>query len=195
MSKKKDYTTQFQTPPAVCRYMASLIPGHVKTVLEPTPGIGNLVSALSDFKVTAPVDYFTLDPGQRYDAIVMNPPFSATSANLENAPTSFLGTGMRFGYQMLMQSMHQSDHIIALMPWFTISDSDVRMRCLKRFGLKSITTLPRKTFQYARIQTCILELEKGYVGKTTFEVFEMLPHILSEDEKCQMTMFAIDLDQ
>lgn len=46
-----------------------------------------------------------------------------------------------------------SDNIIALMPWFTISDSDVRIRKLMDFGLKSLTLLHRKTFQYARIQT------------------------------------------
>jgi hypothetical protein len=67
-----------------------------------------------------------------------------------------------------------SNNIIALMPWFTISDSDVRLRNIKKYGIKSITALPRKTFQYARIQTVILELEKGYKGDTIFKVFDLL---------------------
>ncbi|MNL79039.1 hypothetical protein D3C87_2055590 [compost metagenome] len=67
--------------------------------------------------------------------------------------------------------MKKSDNIIALMPWYTISDSDVRMRFLKDFGIKSLTALPRKTFQYARIQTVIIELEKGYTDETIFRTF------------------------
>lgn len=62
--------------------------------------------------------------------------------------------------------MKKSDCVIALMPWLTIADSDVRFRALKAYdGLKSLTPLPRKTFQYARIQTCIIELERGYYQK------------------------------
>jgi hypothetical protein len=60
------------------------------------------------------------------------------------------------------------------MPWFTISDSDVRLRALKRYGLKSVTALPRKTFEYVRIQTVVLQLEKGYRGDTTFIVYDLL---------------------
>jgi hypothetical protein len=44
----------------------------------------------------------------------------------------------------------------------------VSMRHLVSFGLKSITPLPRRTFQYARIQTVVIELQKGYQGKTIF---------------------------
>ena len=50
-----------------------------------------------------------------------------------------------------------------------ISDSDVRLRYLKNYGLKSITALPRKTFQYARIQTVVLELDRDYKGDTIFK--------------------------
>lgn len=71
-----------------------------------------------------------------------------------------------------------SDHVIALVPWFTISDSDVRLRSLKRWGLKSVTALPRKTFEYVRIQTVVLELEKGFKGETIFKVLDTI-----EDEK------------
>ena len=75
---------------------------------------------------------------------------------------------MRLGYYILTECMKQSDNVIALMPWFTISDSDVRLRTLKEYGLKSLTALPRKTFQYARIQTVIIELNKGYKKDTIF---------------------------
>jgi hypothetical protein len=72
---------------------------------------------------------------------------------------------------MLNECMKMSDNIIALMPWFTISDSDVRLRFLKSYGIKSLTALPRKTFQYARIQTVIIELQKGYQDETVFKTF------------------------
>jgi hypothetical protein len=69
-----------------------------------------------------------------------------------------------------------SDRVIALMPWFTISDSDVRLRSLKKWGLRSVTALPRKTFQFARVQTCVLELVKGWQLETHFKVFDLLDH-------------------
>ena len=47
--KNKDaaYVNDFQTPIDVAEYMVSLLPINVKTVLEPTPGIGNVVAALN----------------------------------------------------------------------------------------------------------------------------------------------------
>lgn len=80
-------------------------------------------------------------------------------------------SGMRLGYLILKECMSRSNIIIALMPWFTISDSDVRLRYLKKYGLRSVTALPRRTFQYARIQTVVLHLEKSYKGDTLFKVF------------------------
>lgn len=162
----------FQTPPDVCKYMASLIPPGAQTVLEPTPGIGNIVSQLSGFKVTAPKDYFKLDKQQRFDSVVMNPPFSSKSAF--GVPDHLNRSGMRLGYIILMECMNMSDNVIALMPWFTLSDSDVRLRALKKYGMKSLTALPRKTFEYVRIQTVVIELQKGYKGETAFKVFDLL---------------------
>lgn len=168
-------TTANQTPPPVCKYMASLIPPGTRTVLEPFPGIGNIVNELHrDYEVVAPRDFFLLNQDRRFDCIVMNPPFSTASAITTNAPARYHADGMRFGYQALQDCMTMSDSIIALMPWFTLIDSDVRMRNLKNFGLISLTTLPRKTFEYARIQTVVLELRKGWKRKTRFEVFELL---------------------
>lgn len=161
----------FQTPINVCRYMASLIPGGVETVLEPTPGAGNIVSVLQAYKVTAPKDFFSM-PFTRFDCIVTNPPFSHKWAF--NVPIELNKAGMRMGYHILIQCMRMSDNIIALMPWFTLSDSDVRLRTLKKWGLKSVTALPRKTFQYARIQTVVLEMVKGYDQETVFKVFDLL---------------------
>lgn len=157
----------------VCRYMVSLIPEGVISVLEPTPGAGNIVSLLEGYHVTAPEDFFTIGD-KRFDCIVMNPPFSSKYAYLHNASPEFLKAGMRLGYQIMKRCMGMSDNIIALMPWFTISDSDVRLRYLKNYGLKSITALPRKTFQFARIQTCVFELQKGYRGDTLFKVFDVM---------------------
>ncbi len=55
----KDPTLEFQTPPPVAEYMASLIPfetingkyihiGGLPTILEPTPGSGNLTAAVAN---------------------------------------------------------------------------------------------------------------------------------------------------
>jgi type I restriction-modification system DNA methylase subunit len=161
----------FQTPIEIAEYMCSLIPAGVIYILEPTPGNGNIVSCLNKYRVTAPDDFSQLQP-EKFDCIVMNPPFSSKYAY--GVPMDFEHKGMRLGYYILTECMKMSDHIIALMPWFTISDSDVRLRFLKIFGLKSITALPRKTFQYARIQTCVFELEKGWIAETKFKVYDLL---------------------
>jgi type I restriction-modification system DNA methylase subunit len=176
--KVKTSAGEFQTPPEVCRYMVSLLPPGCQTILEPTPGKGNIVRYLSDYQVTAPADYFLLDKTNRFDGVVMNPPFSTGSAILDNAPAKYHNEkGMKLGYRILNDCMQMSDTIIALMPWFTLTDSDVRLRFLHKFGLRSVTALPRKTFEYSRIQTCILELNKGFTGKTMFVPYDHLPKI------------------
>lgn len=154
--------------------METLIPDEVVTVCEPTPGKGNLVSILKSkgYRVTAPRDYWTLNKKRRFDAIVGNLPFS--SKTFFNCPIEFEGKGMIVAYEQMKVLMQMSDNVILLMPWFTISDSDVRLRMLKNYGLISVTALPRKTFQYARIQTCVLQLKKGYSGATEFKVFDCL---------------------
>jgi len=159
----------FQTPLSVAEYMVGLIPAETMSVLEPTPGEGNILKFLSRYQVTAPEDFFALQKS-RFDCVVMNPPFSSKYAY--GVPNDFEYKGMRLGYYILTECMKMSDHVIALMPWFTISDSDVRLRHLRHFGLKSITALPRKTFKYARIQTCVFELSSGWRDNTIFQVFE-----------------------
>lgn len=186
-----DYKSQFQTPPEVCRYMVSLLPIGVNTVLEPTPGKGNIVRELNGYQVTAPTDYFLLDKDLKFDACVMNPPFSRKYGIIENAPASYMAHGMQFGYRILVDCMHKADIIIAVMPWFTLSDSDVRMRYIKKYGIKSITVLPRKTFEYARIQTCVLFLIKGYNGPSSFIVYDSIEKIPSEDDKKQQKLELI----
>jgi type I restriction-modification system DNA methylase subunit len=164
--------SDFQTPIPVVEYMVSMIPGEATTILEPSPGDGNIVSKLdSKYMVTAPKDFFLLDK-REFDCVVMNPPFSSKFGIMENAPTAVNAKGMRLGYYFLTECMKMSNNVIALMPWFTISDSDVRLRNIMGHGLKSLTALPRKTFQYARIQTCVFELEKGYQGPTEFKMFQ-----------------------
>ena len=163
-------STDFQTPEEVCKYMVNMIPKHARTILEPTPGDGNLVRALQGFRVTAPKNFFDLDPLLRFDSIVMNPPFSSKHGH--SIPDDLQKSGMLFGYHILEECMEKSDSVIALMPWFTITDSDVRLRRIYRYGLKSITALPRKTFGYTRIQTCIFEMRRGWTGHTLFYPFE-----------------------
>lgn len=163
---------QYQTPISVCKYMAAMVPEHAKTILEPTPGIGNIVKVLeleNKYDITAPDDFFLLDHKKKFDCIIMNPPFTSKSAFMENAPAQVELKGMKLGYYILTECMKKSNNVIALMPWYTISDSDVRMRYLKNWGIKSLTVLPRKTFEYARIQTMVIELLKGYKGNTIFK--------------------------
>lgn len=163
--------TNFQTPKNICDYMVSMVPESAFKILEPTPGLGNIVESLKSknrYQIITADDFFLLDKNEKYDCIVMNPPFSSKSAFIDNAPLEAETKGMKLGYHILKECMEMSDNIIALMPWYTISDSDVRMRYLRAFGIKSLTPLPRKTFQYARIQTVVIELEKGYQGKTSF---------------------------
>lgn len=162
---------EFQTPPVVAEYMKSLIPEGVVSVLEPTPGEGNILNLLGEYQVTAPANFFALDP-QRFDCIIMNPPFSTKYAY--GIPDHVNANGLRLGYHILLECMKMSDHVIALMPLFTISDSDVRLRYLKQFGIKQITILPRKTFKYVRIQTAVFELIKGWQEPTIFEAFELM---------------------
>lgn len=180
----------FQTPPEVCRYMVSLLPAGIKTVLEPTSGNGNIVNELKGYQVAAPKDFFLIDKDLRFDAVVMNPPFSSGSAILTNAPKSFDLKGMKCGHYFLTECMQKADTVIALMPWFTISDSDVRLRYLYSYGLRSITALPRKTFGYVRIQTVVIHLEKGFKGITEFKVFDFIPEIPSEESKSQQSLFG-----
>jgi len=144
------FSEEFQTPEWCCHRMVSLLPSWVHTVLEPTPGLGNLVKALQDrgFDVTEPGNFWNVK-GQ-FDAVVMNPPF----------------TPMKQGYRILYKTMDMTENIIALMPWLSIINSEKRSRDLVRWGLRSVTHLPRSTFKGARVQTCILDMQKGYRAET-----------------------------
>ena len=58
---------RFQTPENVCDYMVSLVPTFARTILEPTPGIGNIVHSLEKvgrFKIIAADNFFTLQKKQ-----------------------------------------------------------------------------------------------------------------------------------
>jgi type I restriction-modification system DNA methylase subunit len=153
--------------------MASMIPKWAKTILEPTPGEGNLVREILKDQhrlISAPENFFDLDPTRQFDCIVMNPPFSDKAGF--GIPPELNLKGMKLGYYFLNECLKRSQHVIALMPVFVITDSDVRNRQFYKFGLKSITLLPRKTFEYTRIQTCILEFEKGWTGLAFFKFYE-----------------------
>ena len=163
--------TKYQTPVQICDYMVSLIPKTSIRVFKPTPGSENLVKILEKqnrFEIHVAEDFFLHDKAQRYDTIILNPPFSEKSVYMKRVPDNIRFADMQVGYQILTECMKISDNVIALMPWVALSDSDVRLRYLKSFGLKSLTALPGKTFQYARKQTVIIELQKGFIGETVF---------------------------
>lgn len=143
----------FQTPLPVCVYMVDLLPPGVVSVLEPTPGKGNIVKSLKGYQVTTPKNFFECTGW--FDAVVMNPPF----------------TPMALGYKILYATMEMTDTIICLMPWLTIINSEKRSNAIKAYGLKSITHLPRWVFPGSRVQTCILEMQRGHQGETLFHFY------------------------
>lgn len=154
----KDWGDHFQTPEHVCNYMASFLPKDAGLILEPTPGKGNLVKALRPYgSITEPGDFDTMENG-RFDWIVMNPPF----------------TPMKKGYEILYRCMDMTDNIIALLPYLAIINGEKRTTDIMSWGLKSITHLPRSTFKGSRVQTCILEMKRGYTGDTVFKVLPKL---------------------
>lgn len=150
----KNWGDHFQTPQHVCEYMASFIPPNPGLILEPTAGKGNLVMALEKHgKVFAPDDFDKMKEN-KFDWIVMNPPFSP----------------MKQRYKILYRCMEMTDNIIALMPYLAIINGEKRTSDIMNYGLKSITHLPRSTFKNARVQTCILEMKRGWNKETTFKI-------------------------
>jgi hypothetical protein len=129
--------------------MVSLLPRGINTVLEPTPGEGNLVKALKGYQITTPKTFW--DIGGVYDAVVMNPPF----------------TPMKIGYDILYRCMEMTNLIIALMPWLTLINSAKRTDDIVTWGLTEVHHLPRYVFPGSRVQTCILKMEKYYRGQTS----------------------------
>lgn len=151
----QDWGNNFQTPNNICDYMSSYLPENAGKILEPTPGKGNLVLSLSKYgEVITPENFFELE-SDFFDYIVMNPPF----------------TPMKLGYEIFYKCMEMSDNIIALMPYLTLINSDKRTKDILNFGLKSVTHLPRNTFKGSRVQTCIIELKKGFTEETKFKFF------------------------
>lgn len=141
----------FQTPLDVCDYMVSLVPSGVQTILEPTPGEGNLVGQLKrDYIVVSPDEFWSVSG--YFDAVVMNPPFSP----------------MDVGYKIFYRVMEMTNVIIALMPWLILINSSKRALDIHNFGLVSVTHLPRAVFNGSRVQTCILKMVRGYQGQTEF---------------------------
>lgn len=160
----------FQTPKNVINYMVSLIPIGIKTVLEPTPGDGNIKKKLIEkgYQVIAPENFW--DWKQDFvDCVVMNPPFTDRELFSKNAPENICKlSGAKVGYWFLFKMMELSDNIIALMPWYTIINSGMKRTAqLIEFGMVSVTNLPRSIFKI-RVQVCIIMLRKGYRGKTEF---------------------------
>ncbi len=136
----------FQTPAVVAEFMAGILPMNCGTILEPTPGLGNLVKAATPYgQVIAPNRFEDIEKGSRFDWAIMNPPF----------------TPMQEGYRFLTEVMEMTDNIVALLPWFILINSERRFNQIKTFGLVSVTSLPRKTFPGCRIQVCVLHLKKG----------------------------------
>ena len=79
----------FQTPDWVCKIMVDMVDFEPFSILEPTPGEGNLVKAIQErfpsTRLETPTDFWALPDDIKIDIIIANPPFSP----------------MTLGYQML----------------------------------------------------------------------------------------------
>ncbi len=159
-------STDFQTPPPVADYMAAMLPNFFSctfTCLEPTPGQGNLIDAVKrrfDGKATpsftAPKDFWKLKSGPDYNCAIMNPPF----------------TPMPEAYRFLYAVMDMTCHIVALMPWQTLINSEKRLKLIRTYGLQSVTSLPASVFPGSRIRACVMQMTWGYKKETVFKHFE-----------------------
>lgn len=159
----------FQTAKWVAEYMVSLVPHGTQYVFEPTPGQGNLVTALKskEIYVFTPDDFgaanfWDIDFESMvidWDYIVMNPPFSPMSE----------------GYKILFQCMEKTNNLIALMPWLTIINSKRRTKAILDWGLVGVTHLPRDAFPGSRVQTCVLEMRYGFDSEEKYLRFATRP--------------------
>ncbi len=154
---------EFQTPKWVCDFMVSLVGYYPDTILEPTPGKGNLINAIvrefpgATLLATCP-DFMNTKPIP-VDVVIANPPF----------------TPMTKGYEMLDRFFEFSGHVIALMPWLTLINSEKRLKRLKEHGLYEIIHLPRSVFKGSRVQTCVLVFLPEYRGQITFhDIYDMV---------------------
>lgn len=148
----------FQTPFNVAKYMVGIARPQNDYIMEPTPGDGNIVYAISLLGLTPVMpggDFWEMDHKIKYGSVVMNPPFSP----------------MKLGYKFLYKCMELSDDIVALMPWLTIINGEGRTNDIMNFGLISITHLPRNIFKGSRVQCCILHMNRGWKEPTIFYKF------------------------
>lgn len=163
---------EFQTPTWLCEQMAGMVPDGVNTILEPTPGEGNLVNALTGrgYQVVAPADYFKLDKAAYFDAVVMNPPFMPENLTGEiPAQVNAFKRGSHTGFWFVYEMMNRAPYVLTIIPWYFIINSHKRTRNIFNYGFKSVTNLARNTFQEKiKAQVCLLELQQGYTGPCEF---------------------------
>jgi len=149
---------EFQTPVWVCDIMSQMISELItspQTILEPTPGAGNLVKSINRIYPNSimytPTDFYQFN--EKVDCIVGNPPF----------------TPMKEGYKILNRCFELSDNIIFLMPWLALINSEKRTELYMSRGLKQIVHLPRRAFSGSRVQTCVMQFQKGYHEDIVFK--------------------------
>ncbi len=148
---------EFQTPIWVCKIMINEIDYYPSTILEPTPGKGNITRVIQKrFPKTSILspkrDFLTMEV-EKVDWIIANPPFSP----------------MEIGYNMLYRLFEFSKNVIALMPWLTIINSEARTKRLINSGLNKIIHLPRRVFPNSRVQCCILKFTENHVENVIFK--------------------------
>ena len=145
---------EFQTPDWVCNIMVSMIDNDPRFILEPTPGIGNLVRAIKRkypvCYVTQPIDIDDFENNKmiQWDWIIANPPF----------------TPMSRGFEILNRIRDWSDNVIILLPWLLLINSEKRSKWFVDNGLCEVRHLPRRAFPGSRVQTCIIKMVRDFDG-------------------------------
>ncbi|MBD3404498.1 MAG: hypothetical protein GF411_00005 [Candidatus Lokiarchaeota archaeon] len=153
--------TDFQTPDWVCDIMVGMIDDYPDSIIEPTPGEGNLVRALYNrfpkSNIIALDDVYQYQPNKEIECACMNPPFSP----------------MKQGFEILKRVTEWTPYIIALLPWFMLINSERRTQWFIENGLCEIIHLPRRAFPGSRVQTFIAKLISGYKGEISFNTWEV----------------------
>ena len=156
--------------------MVSMIDDKAKTILEPTPGEGNLINAVkerfSEVNIIAPENYFDWEQ-QEVDCTIMNPPFTDKQLITTNASHKVRELkGMAITGYFVYEAMKYSKEVIALIPYYFIINSAKRVEELMKFGFVSLTNLPRGVFGNLSVQVCVIHLRAGHSEQTLFKNYK-----------------------
>lgn len=190
----------FYTPPELAAFLRSLIPGEPSRVYDPTCGRGNLLAAFRDdvekfgqdidaaavedagelvTNFTGAVGDLFLEPawmGERFEAIVANPPFSVrwepqADERFMFAPT--VPTAGKADYAFLLHIIHMlaDDGVAAVLNFPGIlyrgnREGRIREWMVRENYIDQVIHIPGDTFTDTSISTVCLVLRKNRTTET-----------------------------